>query len=92
MNRTIRIADSKGRVSLPGFANATVIIEPVSEGEYRVRKAAVIPEDELRFPEEALPLELSERDARKFLEALKNPPPPNAALRRGARRFRKRHG
>jgi hypothetical protein len=92
MSHTIRIADSKGRVSLPGFANATVIIEAVSAGEYRVRKAAVIPEDELRFSEEEMPVLLSERDAKQFAEALADPPPPNAALRRAARRFRKKYG
>ena len=45
-----RSTDAKGRVSLPkAFANATVIIEQVNENELRIRKARVIPEDELRF-------------------------------------------
>jgi len=39
-----------------------------------------------------MPVELSERDARKFLEALDKPPAPNVALRRAARRFRKKYG
>jgi hypothetical protein len=55
MSSFVRIADKKGRVSLPGFANATVILEAISPNEYRVRKAEVIPTDELRFlPEEAM--------------------------------------
>jgi hypothetical protein len=92
MSEIIRIADSKGRVSLPGFANATVVIEAVSENEYRVRKAKVIPEDELRFPEEDMPVVLSERDARRFLESLEDPPKPNAAARRAVKRFKKNYG
>jgi hypothetical protein len=55
MSEMVRIADSKGRVCLPRFANATVIIEAVTECEYRVRRARVIPEDELRSPEEHMP-------------------------------------
>ena len=92
MSKVVRIADSKGRVSLPGFSNATVVIEAVSENEYRVRRAKVIPEDELRFPEEDMPLVLSERDARRFLESLEHPPKPNAAARRAAKRFKKTYG
>src|SRR5438270_10515298 len=80
MNRMIRTADSRGRGRLPGFANATVIIEAVSDGEYRVRKAVAVLRDEKRFSEENMPVELSERDARKFLAALHEPPAPNAAL------------
>ena len=63
MATLVRIADNKGRISLPGFANATVILEAISPNEFRVRKAEVIPKDELRFPEEDMPLVLSERDA-----------------------------
>ena len=85
MSEIIRIADSKGRVCLPGFANSPVVIEAVSENEYRVRKARVVPEDEYRFPEEDMPLVLSERDARSVVEALLNPPKPNAAARRAAK-------
>ena len=45
-----RSTDAKGRVSLPKtFANATVIIEQLSENELRIRKARVIPEDEIPF-------------------------------------------
>jgi hypothetical protein len=92
VSEIIRIADSKGRVCLPGFANSAVVIEAVSENEYRVRKARVIPEDELRFPEEDLPLVLSERDAEIFVDALLNPPKPNAVARRAAKRFMKKYG
>ena len=92
MSVIVRIADKKGRVCLPGFANATVILEAVSANEYRVRKAEVIPADELRFPEEEPPTPLSARDAAQFLEVLENPPRPNPAARRAAKRFRKLHG
>lgn len=92
MTTAIRTADSKGRIILPGFANATVIVEAISDTEYRVRKARVIPEDELRFPEDEMPIKLSERDARKVLEMIENPPKPNAALRRAAKRYRKNYG
>jgi uncharacterized protein (DUF1778 family) len=77
---------------LPGFANATVIVEMVSANEYRVRKARVIAEDDLDFPEDKTPIVLSERDAKKFLEMIENPPKPNAAARRAAKRFKKNYG
>jgi uncharacterized protein (DUF1778 family) len=92
MATLVRIADNKGRISLPGFANATVILEAISPNEFRVRKAEVIAKDELRFPEEDMPLVLSERDARRLLEILENPPPPNAAARKAAKRFKKQYG
>jgi hypothetical protein len=92
MSEIIRVVDNKGRVSLPGFANATVIIEAISDTEYRVRKARVIPEEELRFSEEEMPIRLSERDAKSFLEALENPPKPNAAMRRAVKRFKANYG
>jgi hypothetical protein len=77
-----RSTDAKGRVSLPKtFANATVIIEQVNENELRIRKARVIPEDEIRFSEEA-PIVLSDRERERFLRALDHPAKPNAALRR----------
>lgn len=82
MGLQTRSTDSKGRVSLPRtFANATVIIEQVSENELRIRKARVIPEDEIRFSEE-MPIILSEAERERFLQALDHPPRPNAALRR----------
>jgi uncharacterized protein (DUF1778 family) len=82
MSAETRPTDAKGRVCLPkAFANATVVIEQVSEHELRIRRARVIPEDELRFPEDA-PIVLSDPDRQRFLEALDHPPRPNAALRR----------
>ena len=82
MGLETRSTDAKGRVSLPKtFANATVIIEQVNENELRIRKARVIPEDEIRFSEEA-PVVLSDRERERFLRALDRPPKPNAALRR----------
>jgi uncharacterized protein (DUF1778 family) len=82
MGLETRSTDAKGRVSLPkAFANATVIIEQVNENELRIRKARVIPEDELRFLEES-PIVLSDLERERFLQALDHPPTPNAALRR----------
>jgi len=82
MRAETRNTDSKARVSLPkAFANATVIIEQVSETEVRIRKAKVIPEDEIRFYEESV-TPLSDRDRDAFLAMLDNPPPANEALRR----------
>lgn len=85
-----RNTDSKGRVTLPrGFANSPVIIEQVSDTEVRIRKAVIIPEDELTFHEEtAAPL--SGRDRDRFLEMLDNPPEASAALKKAARML-KRH-
>jgi uncharacterized protein (DUF1778 family) len=64
----------------------------VDATEYRIRKARVIPENDLRFQEEAFPLELSETDAERFLEALENPPKPTDAARRAAKEFMKEYG
>jgi hypothetical protein len=74
--------DEKARINLPkNFANSTVLIEQVSDTELRIRKARVIPEDELPFVEEAM-APLSDRDRDIFLTLLDHPPPPNDALRR----------
>ena len=81
MGLETRTTDAKGRVSLPkSFANATVIIEQVNEHELRIRKARVIPEDEIRFVEEAT-IVLTDHDREQFLRALDHPPKPNATLR-----------
>lgn len=80
MKKTIQVADKKGRVTLPGFASETVAIERISDEEYRVRKVL--------FIEDEMPIELSERDARKLLEIIENPPEPNAALRRAFQRYK----
>jgi hypothetical protein len=87
-----RTTDKKGRISLPkAFADCTVIVEQVSATEIRIRKAKVIPEDEVRFYEESV-TPLSDRDRDIFLALLDNPPPPNAAFKRAAAKYKKRHG
>jgi len=53
----------------------------LNENELRIRKARVIPDDEIRFSEEAAVV-LSDRERERFLQALDHPPKPNAALRR----------
>jgi hypothetical protein len=92
MEMETRSTDAKGRVSLPkAFANTTVIIEQVSDTEIRIRKAVVIPEDEVRFYEEtATPL--SDRDRDRFLDLLDNPPAANAALKKAVRKRVKSRG
>ena len=92
MDMETRSTDSKGRISLPkAFANATVIIDQVSDTEVRIRKAVVIPEDEIRFYEEtARPL--TDRDRDRFLDLLDNPPAANAALKRAIEKHAKPHG
>jgi hypothetical protein len=88
MDMETRSTDSKGRICLPrGFANATVIIDQVSETELRIRKAVVIPEDEVRFYEESTP-PLSDADRDRFLQLLDHPPAPSPALKRAAKRRR----
>jgi hypothetical protein len=73
--------DEKARINLPkNFANSTVLVEQISDTELRIRKARVIPEDDLPFVEEAM-APLSDRDRDVFLALLDNPPPPNDALR-----------
>ncbi len=92
MAAEIRTTDKKGRLCLPrAFANATVIVEQISDTEVRIRKAQVIPEDEVRFLEETV-APLSDRDRDAFLALLDNPPPPNEALLRAAAKYKKRHG
>jgi hypothetical protein len=92
MKTETRTTDTKGRVTLPrSFANSAIIIEHVSETELRIRRARVIPEDEIRFREES-PLVLSDRDRDRFLNVLDNPPKPNSALRKAAARHVKNDG
>lgn len=92
MATEIRTIDAKARLVLPrSFANATVIIEHVSETEIRVRRAKVVPEDELGFAEErAVPL--SDKDRDRFLELLANPPAATPALKKAAIRHKGRRG
>jgi hypothetical protein len=86
MDMETRSTGSEGRICLPkGFANATVIIDQVSETEIRIRKEVVIAEDEVSFYEEAT-APLSDADRDRFLHLLDNPPEPNPALKRAAAR------
>jgi hypothetical protein len=92
MSAIVLVADSKGRVRLPGFANATVILEEISADEYRVRKAQTLAADQPHFSEEEMPVTLSERDAKRLVKTLATPPRPNAAARRAAKRVKKHYG
>ena len=92
MPTEIRTTDAKGRLSLPkSFANATVLIEQISDTEIRIRKARVVPEDEIRFAEET-PLVLSRRARDRFLKILAKPPKPNRALQKLLGGPEARHG
>ena len=85
------VADAEARVALPtGFANATLIIEQLSDVEVRIRKTDAIQEDERQFAEERMTV-LSDRDRDRFLELLENPPGPNAALRKALAEHRPQH-
>ena len=86
MHAETRTTDAKGRLVLPkAFANATVIVEQVSECEIRVRRAKVVAEDEMRFEEENRPA-LSDRDRDRFLRHLAKAPAPTPALKKAAAR------
>ena len=87
-----RTTDAKARISLPkSFANSTVLIEAISDTELRIRKARTIPEDDMEFYEKSF-APLSDRDRDAFLALLENPPKPNNAFRRGAAKYKGRHG
>ncbi len=82
MSSRTKFTDAKGRLLLPsGFANATVLVERISDSELRIRKARVIPEDEVVFAEETS-TPLSDRDRDRFLKLLAKPPRPTAALKK----------
>src|SRR5439155_1008885 len=88
--KEVRTTDAKARVSLPkSFANATVIVEEISDTEVRIRKAKVIPEDEVVFTEESRK-PLSDRDRDLFLHMLENPPEPNEALKKAIAKHKAR--
>lgn len=92
MRTETRTTDAKARLVLPkAFANATVIIEQVSDTELRVRRAKVIAEDELAFAEESA-APLSDRDRERFLSLIGNPPAPTRALKKAASRHKARRG
>jgi uncharacterized protein (DUF1778 family) len=82
MHIETRTADAKGRVLLSNkLANETLLVDQLSDTEYRVRVARVIAVDEIPFLEESL-LPLSDRDRDIFLAALEDTSPPNEALRK----------
>lgn len=92
MHTETKTTDAKARLVLPkAFANATVIIEQVSDTELRVRRAKVIAEDELAFAEESV-VPLSNRDRDRFLSLIANPPAPTPALQQAASRRKSRRG
>ena len=92
MQTETRTTDAKARLVLPKiFANATVIIEQVSDTELRVRKAKVVAEDELLFAEESAS-PLTDRDRDRFLSLLAKPPAPTPALKKAASRHKARRG
>ncbi len=85
-----RTTDAKARLVLPkSFANATVIIEQVSETEIRVRRTTVVAEDDRPFAEESS-APLSDRDRDRFWDLLANPPAPTLALKKAAARHKAR--
>jgi hypothetical protein len=89
---TPRFTDKKARLILPArFANSAVLVEEVSETELRIRKAVILPEDEVPFPEEKRP-PLSDEDRDFLLALLAAPPKPNAALKKAAKEYRRSHG
>lgn len=92
MHTQTRTTDAKARLVLPkAFANATVIIEQVSETELRIRRAKVIAEDDLAFAEESA-APLSDRDRERFLALIAKPPAPTPALKKAASRHKARRG
>jgi Protein of unknown function (DUF1778) len=85
-----RTTDKKARVTLPrAFANSTVIVDQVSDTEVRIRKARVIPEEEVRFAEE-MRTPLTPRDYDLLVDLIDNPPEPTEALRRAVAKYAKR--
>lgn len=92
MRAETRTTDAKARLVLPKtFANATVIVEQVSDTELRVRRAKVVAEDELAFAEESA-APLSDRDRDRFLALIASPPAPTPALKKAAARHKARRG
>jgi len=90
MTTVTRTTDTKARVTLPrGFANSTVIVEQISDTEVRIRKAQVVPEDEVRFAEE-MRAPLSARDYDQLVELINNPPDPPEVLLHMATKYGKR--
>jgi hypothetical protein len=92
MKSETRTTDKKARVTLPrGFANATVIVEQVSDTEVRIRKAVVIPVDEVRLAEAIRPT-LIERNREPLVERIEDTPEPTEGLRRAFAGYSERDG
>jgi hypothetical protein len=89
---TPRFTDKKGRLILPArFANSAVLVEEVSETELRIRKAVILPEDEMPFTEEhRSPLSNEDRDF--VLSLLAAPPEAHADLERAAKERHRARG
>lgn len=86
------VTDAEARVALPtGFANATLVIEQLSDVEVRIRKTDAFEDDEKQFAEEQIRV-LSDRDRDHFLDLLENPPRPSPTLRRALSGIRQQHG
>jgi hypothetical protein len=89
---TPRFTDKKARLILPArFANSAVLVEELSETELRIRKAVILPEDEVRFTEEQRTL-LSDEDRDFVLSLLSAPPKANADLKKAVNEQRLRRG
>ncbi len=88
----VRVTDSKARLTLPkSFANATLLIEQISDVEIVIRKAKVVPlAPSGDLQPDPSPRPLSPTDWALFLSLLDNPPPPNAALKKAFARRKKR--
>jgi hypothetical protein len=88
---TSRFPDKKARLILPRrFANSAVLIEEISDTELRVRKAVIVPEDEMHFTEEIRP-PLADHDRDFVLALLANPPAANANQKKALKKYRRRH-
>lgn len=79
----IRESDSKGRITLPrGFANATLLLEQVSDVEVIIRKAKLVPLQPGQQADSDLGvIRLTADEFDSFVAALDNPPAPNDRLR-----------
>lgn len=82
----IRVTDSKARLTLPrAFANATLLLDVRSDNEIVIRKAKVVPLGDAGLQPERITL--SEKGWAAFVEAIENPPKPNAELKKLFRDF-----
>jgi hypothetical protein len=89
---TPRFTDKKARLILPPrFANSAVLIEELSDTELRIRKAVILPEDEVPFAEEHRP-PLSDEDRDFVLSLLAAPPKANADLKKAVKELRRGRG